>query len=203
MRRWYVHFLRLGLGIDQILTLIDNVDIWHDELYQFERTLENWKKRLEKMMKQTQGDIIAGDDVFLLSDTYGFPLELTQELAAEHGYEIDHAGYDDALRTSRERAQSDAQSTFSRWIDWARHLEGVNPTIFVGYETMSVEDPQIIKQISLDDGRLVMIFDKTPFYAESGGQTGDKGTITLDDGTTKQIVDVKQYNGVFLHFVAS
>lgn len=54
----------------------------------------------------------------------------------------------------------------------------------------------------LDDGRLAMIFDRTPFYAESGGQTGDRGVIELDDGTTKEIIDVKQYNGVYLHFVA-
>lgn len=62
-------------------------------------------------------------------------------------------------------------------------------------------DPRVIKQIMLDDGRLVMIFDKTPFYAESGGQTSDRGLVELDDGTTKEILDVKQYNGVFLHFV--
>ncbi|USN57086.1 MAG: hypothetical protein H6766_01065 [Candidatus Peribacteria bacterium] len=62
-------------------------------------------------------------------------------------------------------------------------------------------DPQVVKQIVLDDGRLVMIFDTTPFYAESGGQTGDRGTLTFDDGSTKTIVDVKKYGGVFLHFV--
>jgi alanyl-tRNA synthetase len=145
--------------------------------------------------------MITGADAFLLSDTYGFPLELTQELALERGYTVDVDGYEQALADAREKAQKDAKSTFSRGVDWAQYLDGVPPTLFVGYDSLDVVDPQIIKQIVLDDGRLVMIFDQTPFYAESGGQTGDRGVITFDDGSTKTITDVKKYGDVFLHFV--
>lgn len=169
---------------------------------QFEKTLERGQKYLEKIIQQASSGVVSGDDAFLLSDTYGFPLELTQELAIEYGYTVDVDGYEDALQAARKKAKENAKDTFSRGVDWAQYLDGIDPTVFVWYEEWDVTDPQIVKQIMLDDGRMVMIFDKTPFYAESGWQTGDRGMVTLDDGSIKMIVDVKQYGGVFLHFVA-
>lgn len=201
IRRSYLHFVRLSVSLDQVLTLVDHQDIWRNELLQFEKTLTRGQKYLEKLLNQSSGDVIAGADAFLLSDTYGFPLELTQELALERGYTVDVDGYEQALADARVKAQQDAKRTFSRGVDWAQYLDGVPPTLFFGYDALDVVDPQIIKQIVLDDGRLVMIFDKTPFYAESGGQTGDRGVIVFDDGSTKTITDVKKYNDVFLHFV--
>ena len=168
---------------------------------QFEKTLERGQKYLEKIIQQASGSIVSGDDAFLFFFFYGFPLELTQELAIEHGYSVDVDGYENALQGARKKAKENAKDTFSRGVDWAQYLDGIDPTVFVWYEEWDVTDPQIMKQIMLDDGRMVMIFDKTPFYAEGGWQTGDRGMITLDDGSIKMIVDVKQYGGVFLHFV--
>lgn len=94
---------------------------------------------------------------------------------------------------------------FAQHIDWASHLEGIPPTQFVGYTTIDLNDVQLLKDIALtgSDGlaRRVLIFDKTPFYATGGGQTGDKGYLELDSGERVWIIDVQKYAGVWLHFV--
>ncbi|PID34546.1 MAG: hypothetical protein CR971_02715, partial [candidate division SR1 bacterium] len=80
--------------------------------------------------------------------------------------------------------------------------QGIEKTEFIGYDKQNLvsEDMKILKDIDIN-GQRVLIFDKTPFYAESGGQNGDSGTLILDNGEKVDIVDVKKYEGIFLHFV--
>jgi alanyl-tRNA synthetase len=89
---------------------------------------------------------------------------------------------------------------FTKGTDRSTYIQGVPPTQFVGREELVLHDPQLLKDFSVEQKR-VLIFDKTPFYAESGGQKADTGTIQLDDGTTVRVLDVQKYEGVFLHFV--
>lgn len=79
-------------------------------------------------------------------------------------------------------------------------MEGIPETKFVGYDSHGSEEPKLLKDFEVNDQR-VLIFDTTPFYAESGGQCGDSGMVELDSGEKLNIVDVKKYEGVFLHFV--
>jgi len=81
---------------------------------------------------------------------------------------------------------------FKKGTDWSKYLEGIQPTQFIGYENLESENSKILKDFDVE-GQRVLIFDKTPFYAESGGQTGDKGKIILDSGETVEIEEVKKY----------
>ncbi|MEI6425989.1 MAG: alanine--tRNA ligase [Candidatus Absconditabacteria bacterium] len=170
-----------------------------EELSQFTKTIANGNKLLQTLIEKANGTL-AGKDVFMLYDTYGFPVELTREIAKENTMLVDEAGFEIAMEEAREKSRQGTKDMFKKGTDWSKYLEGVSATQFVGYEELEIENPKLIKDLNID-GQRVLIFDKTPFYAESGGQTGDKGTITLDDGTTVTIQDVKKYEGVFLHFV--
>jgi alanyl-tRNA synthetase len=101
---------------------------------------------------------------------------------------------------AKQRSKADAKNVFKRWIDWAKYLEGIPPTEFVGYDKLELENPKLLKYFEVEWNK-VYIFDKTPFYAEWWGQTGDKGEIILDDGTVLKVKDVKKVAGVYLHFV--
>ena len=136
----------------------------------------------------------------MLYDTYGFPVELTREIAKENKILVDEAGFEVAMEEAREKSRQGTKDMFKKGTDWSKYLEWVSATQFVGYEQLAIENPKLIKDLDID-GQRVLIFDKTPFYAESWGQTWDKGTITLDDWTTVTIQDVKKYEWVFLHFV--
>jgi alanyl-tRNA synthetase len=104
------------------------------------------------------------------------------------------------MEEAREKSRQGTKDMFKKGTDWSKHLEWVSATQFVGYGELEIENPKLVKDLDID-GQRVLIFDKTPFYAESGGQTGDYGTVTLDDWTTVTIQDVKKYEWVFLHFV--
>ena len=170
-----------------------------EEISQFAKTIANGNKLLQTLIEKANGTL-AGKDVFMLYDTYGFPVELTREIAKEKNILVDEAGFEVAMEEAREKSRQGTKDMFKKWTDWSKYLEGVSATQFVGYEQLAIENPKLIKDLNID-GQRVLIFEKTPFYAESWGQTGDKGTITLDDWTTVNIQDVKKYEWVFLHFV--
>jgi alanyl-tRNA synthetase len=144
--------------------------------------------------------ILTGKDIFMLYDSYGFPVELTKEIAQEKWITIDQEGFEKAMEEAREKSRNSTKDMFKKWTDWSKYLEGIVPTVFVGYNEILFEWSKIIKDFEVE-GQRVVIFDKTPFYAESGGQTWDKGKIILDDWKELTILDVKKYEGVFLHFV--
>jgi len=127
---------------------------------------------------------INGDDAFRLYDTYGFPFDLTEDYASENGLTVDRAGFDTAMEAQRERARAARQETGGMNIQGGPLSELTEKTVFVGYTelTSSAKITAIVHEDSLVDlagagSRVLVLLDRTPFYAESGGQVGDRGVI--------------------------
>ncbi|MCF2151604.1 alanine--tRNA ligase [Desmonostoc muscorum LEGE 12446] len=150
---------------------------------------------------------ISGLDAFTLYDTYGFPLELTQEIAAENGLEVDVEGFNAEMQKQVERAKA-AHETIDLTVQGSldKLAEHIHATEFLGYSqsaaTAKVEAILVegVSQEEAEAGTLVQIvLDKTPFYAESGGQIGDRGYIS-GDGIVIRVEDVKKESDFFVHF---
>lgn len=170
-----------------------------DELSQFQRTITKWLKMLEEIMSKWE-KIIQWKDIFVLYDTYGFPVELTREIATSEWIVIDEGWYKEYLEQAKEKSRQWTKDMFKRWVDWAMYLDWMPKTQFIWYDEISSSDINILKQIEVE-WQKVIIFDKTPFYAESWGQTWDKWVLILEDWTELKIKDVQKYAWVFLHFV--
>lgn len=181
---------------------------------QFLKTLERGEKLLEEIVNklQQQGqNQIAGQDAFKLYDTYGFPLELTQEIAEEQGLTVDVAGFKAAMEVQQTTAQN-AHQTIDLTVQGSldKLAETIQKTEFLGYtELSSLAEIKVI----LVDGEAVesaeagtevqVVLNQTPFYAESGGQLGDKGYLQSGengDGLLVRIDDVKKESDFFVHF---
>ncbi|MEC1374600.1 alanine--tRNA ligase [Heyndrickxia oleronia] len=138
-----------------------------------------------KKAKEEGSDIISGENVFRLYDTYGFPVELTEEYAEEEGLKVDHEGFEKEMENQRERARNARQDVGSMQVQGGVLGDIKVDSKFVGYETLSI---QTKVSVLLKDGEIVdhavagdeiqFILDETPFYAESGGQIADEGTLT-------------------------
>lgn len=178
--------------------------VWLNEISQFEKTIHNGEKILNDFLEETlsQGKkVLAGDKIFMLYDTYGFPLEITKEIATERGVELDLAGYEKALEIAKEKSRQGSKAMFQKTADWSKYLEGLSETEFVGYNDLENNTAKLLKDIETEDGIRFLIFDKTPFYPEMGGQVCDTGVIKLESGEIVQIVNVQKVAGVILHFV--
>lgn len=159
----------------------------------FLETLLSGEKKLNEIMSNTIDKTISGVDAFLLYDTYGFPLELTEEYALEQGYKVDLQGFKNEMEKQKDRARKARTETDSMMGQNEEFLSFVMPSEFVGYETTKTS-ATIIK--IFNEG---LILDKTPFYATSGGQLADQGKI-YNDKIVLNVVDVeKMPNGQFLH----
>ncbi|MBO3462467.1 alanine--tRNA ligase [Aetokthonos hydrillicola Thurmond2011] len=176
----------------------------------FLKTLERGEKLLEDIIQQLQQQgktEIPGESAFTLYDTYGFPLELTQEIAAEQNLTVDQAGFDEEMRRQVERAK-EAHETIDLTVQGSldKLAEHIQSTEFLGY-TQPVTTAKIevlliggVSQEEAEAGSEVQIvLDKTPFYAESGGQIGDRGYFS-GDGVVVSIHDVKKESDFFVHF---
>ncbi len=167
--------------------------ILHEEEH-FQRTLATGLARFEALVDQLQHageSIIPGDEAFRLYDTYGFPLELTEELAREVGLTVDRAGFERALERQRERSRASA----GRFADRQRERAGLyaqfaeRPTEFVGYERLEAEATivgllgitQPLEEAEAGD-QVEIVLDRTPFYGEAGGQVGDTGELRSETG---------------------
>lgn len=148
--------------------------------------------------RKAGNNIIAGVDVFRLYDTYGFPVELTEEYAHDAGLEIDHAGFEKEMELQRERARKARQEVDSMQVQGGDLGEFTETSTFVGYDTLETEatiigifkDGHLVS--SANEGEEVqLILDRTPFYAESGGQIADRGTITAE-GLVIEVLDVQK-----------
>ncbi|MDX1518802.1 MAG: alanine--tRNA ligase, partial [Gammaproteobacteria bacterium] len=167
----------------------------------FAETLQQGLRHLEEAIERGQGKRIAGEDIFRLYDTYGFPVDLTADIARERNLELDMAGFDQAMGEQRERAR--AASKFE--MDAMTFPEVEEVTDFYGYEELTGE--ATVKAI-YTDGRSVnqlrageqggVILDSTPFYAESGGQVGDRGEITAG-GMRFEVHDTKKQARAHIH----
>lgn len=176
----------------------------------FLKTLERGENLLEDIiqeLKQQGKTQISGDSAFTLYDTYGFPLELTQEIAEENNLTVDEAGFDAQMRLQVERAK-EAHETIDLTVQGTldKLAEHIHSTDFLGY-TQPVATAKIevllingVAQEEAETGTEVQIvLDKTPFYAESGGQIGDRGYLS-GDGIVVTIHDVKKESDFFVHF---
>jgi alanyl-tRNA synthetase len=172
---------------------------------QFGRTLERGLALLEDIISNLEDDTINGDDVFKLYDTYGFPADLTADIARERQLRIDQNGFDVAMGLQRERAQQASQFG----TDYNEQLKTDKHTSFKGYtkHEFSSTVVELFKEgeavVELNAGdKGVVILDNTPFYAESGGQVGDTGTLHIDEGTFEVTDTVKVGNAFAHHGVA-
>ncbi|NLI01343.1 MAG: alanine--tRNA ligase [Chthonomonadales bacterium] len=178
----------------------------------FRRTLEGGMQRFYDFVGASgDGKSLSGQDAFTLYDTYGFPLELTQELAAEQGVSVDLDGFSAAMEDRRRQSQAasglDKDVFGSIGAALAEVQRNVPPTEFVGYETLALDDARVVAIIRegdlvehADAGEAVdIVLDRTPFYAESGGQVGDTGQLTTDVGCTGDVHDTVIAAGVRLH----
>ena len=154
----------------------------------FDRTLERGMNMLdEHLAALSKGGTLSGEDVFELHDTYGFPVELTREIAAERGIAIDHAGFEAAMNEQRDRARRDAAS--KRAVVSLAELPA-SKTEFLGYVGLEADGSivAILKNGELaqdvrEDDEAQIILDRTSFYAEKGGQIGDRGVLTVRSAT--------------------
>ena len=161
-------------------------------------------------VKATKSTQMSGDDVFKLHDTYGFPFDLTLEMAREVGLEVDESGFTRLMKEQRDRAKADARAKKSGHTDLSEYkkiADASGATEFVGYTQIETEsrvnailvDGVGTKSATAGDD-VEIILDRTPFYAEGGGQLADGGTITLADGTVVEIDDVQTpVPGVSIH----
>jgi alanyl-tRNA synthetase len=176
----------------------------------FLRTLDRGEKLLEEIIqevKQRGETQISGESAFTLYDTYGFPLELTQEVAEENHLTVDEAGFNAEMQKQVERAKA-AHETIDLTVQGSidKLAEHIQVTEFLGYTqptaTAKVEAILVegVSQEEVEAGTQVqIILDKTPFYAESGGQIGDRGYIS-GDGIVVRVEDVKKESDFFVHF---
>ncbi|MBW8890483.1 MAG: alanine--tRNA ligase [Fibrobacteres bacterium] len=154
----------------------------------FMRTLDQGLDRFAKIAAETKSKnspAIGGAEVFTLYDTYGFPVDLTRVLAEEQGLTIDEAGYTKHMEEQRERARGAAKfdGSFASDEGWTL-LSPTLDTEFIGYETLAAEVSA--RRFREHGDQILVVLDKTPFYAEAGGQVGDSGTLTGKPGPTGQ-----------------
>jgi alanyl-tRNA synthetase len=172
------------------------------EEQRFAETLEQGMKILEACVAKLEGSVIPGETVFQLYDTYGFPVDLTADFAREHHLTVDHAGFEVAMTAQRDRAR--AASSFNADYDQDIKLDG--QTEFTGYSYLNEQAQivglftkgQAVAQLNAGDEGVVVL-DKTPFYAESGGQAGDCGKIVSATGIFTVLDTQKQNGTLFLH----
>lgn len=167
----------------------------------FAETLEQGMKILEEAIGNLSGDTIDGDTVFKLYDTYGFPVDLTADIARERNLKLDEAGFEVAMEAQRERAR--AAGKFG--MDYGNKLEVSGTTEFHGYDLLT-ETSKIVSLFSKgqpvsvieagEEGQIVL--DHTPFYAESGGQVGDTGVL-YNSSATFRVTDTRKQGTTFIH----
>ena len=176
--------------------LISNVI--KEEENAFLRTLDRGIRMLEdNMAKNADTKVVAGTDAFVLYDTYGFPIDLTELIAAEKGYTVDLKGFNVELKKQKERARN---ATANEFGDWMVFKEA--DVEFVGYDVLRIKGVHLLKQRTVKQKNkeyFQLVFDRTPFYAEMGGQVGDTGFIEGEDGERIQILNTVKENNLTIH----
>ncbi|NEX13371.1 MAG: alanine--tRNA ligase [Prosthecochloris sp.] len=149
-------------------------------------------------LKASKEKSISGEDAFRLYDTYGFPLDLTRLMASEEGLGVDEKGFEACMKEQKERARKDRKQKQQITGDegqW-QWFEQKSPTVFLGYETLETE-AQIVG-IRIAGSQMQLVLDQTPFYAESGGQTGDRGRIE-GENYIFDVIDTRKDGDVIVH----
>ena len=166
----------------------------------FAQTLDRGLEIFERVVEQQQAGngkpVIPGEEVFRLYDTYGFPVDLTRLMAEERGFSVDLAGFERLMDEQRAKARAATGQTAVEG-DWIAVSEGPH-SAFVGYDTLSVEAVVRSYKPAGEGHRLLIVLDRTPFYAEGGGQVGDQGTLTSEYARW-QVVDVQKDGDRIVH----
>lgn len=214
LRRALRHGKILGMELPFLYKLVDTVvelygqaypdlvknqakikDVIRKEEERFKVTLDRGYKLLEEFISEKKN--IDGESAFRLYDTFGFPLELTREIAQENGLTVDEEGFKKAMQEQKDRAKAATQKiSVTGDMKYAKIEEQVGSTEFVGYEENSCE-AKILAQIE-GEGYVDIVLDKTPFYAECGGQVGDSGIIESEN-LKAEVLTTFKVNHLFVH----
>ncbi|WP_288622612.1 alanine--tRNA ligase [uncultured Streptococcus sp.] len=230
LRRAVMHGRRLGIKETFLYKLVPTVgkimESYYPEILEkqdfiekivkreeeiFARTIDAGSSMLDELLadlKAAGKDTVEGKDIFKLYDTYGFPVELTEELAEDKGFKIDHAGFEAAMKEQQERARANVVKGSSMGMQ-NETLSSITEESVFSYEdevldsTLSVVIADNERTEAVSEGQALLVFAKTPFYAEMGGQVADHGVIKNDKGDiVARVADVqKAPNGQALHTV--
>lgn len=193
----------MGTAFPELVEEQKNIErVFKQEEQQFEKTLDAGLKILEQAINNTDGSVILGDVVFMLYDTYGFPVDLTADIAREHGLTLDTVGFDKAMAQQKARARSSSQFNVKQ-----QGLATTTTTEFTGYEKLSdtakvveiFKDGQSVTQLLTHEVGFIVL-DRTPFYAESGGQVGDLGTFENKHGAEFLVLDTVKFSAAHAHY---
>ena len=178
-------------------TLIEKV-IREEELA-FLRTLDRGIRLIDSIMEKcADTKVIKGEDAFTLYDTFGFPIDLSELIASEKGYTIDLEGFEVELKKQKDRARNATANEFGDWIEF-HHCDNVE---FLGYDFTEIDGARLTRHRTVKQKNKEMIqlvFDRTPFYGEMGGQVGDTGYIESEDGERIKILDTVKENNLTIH----
>ena len=178
-------------------TLIEKVI--REEEMSFLRTLDRGIKLIESIMeKSSDTKVIKGEDAFTLYDTFGFPIDLSELIASERGFSIDLKGFETELQKQKERARNATANEFGDWVEF-HHCDEVE---FLGYDFTEVEGALLARHRKVKQKNREMIqlvFDRTPFYGEMGGEVGDSGWIESENGERIRILDTVKENNLTIH----
>jgi len=175
-------------------THIKNVLLSEEE--SFNNTLDRGLNHFEKIIGSIDGSNISGKNAFKLYDTYGFPLDLTQLIAREKNLSVDEKGFEDCMNQQKQKSKTAGKfKAQSEQLQWVELTEGEDSK-FLGYNR--TETFSNIIQYAEENNIIYLVLDQTPFYAESGGQVGDQGTITGENISLK-VLDVRKENDSFIH----
>jgi alanyl-tRNA synthetase len=172
-----------------------------DEEQQFARTLENGMSILEKAIQGLDGKVIPGETVFRLYDTYGFPVDLTADVAREHKLTLDMEGFEKAMSAQKDQARAASNFSSVAKLD----ISSNDVTEFSGYEKLEDESKVLAifadterVEIANKDDEVLLLLDNSPFYGESGGQVGDTGYLK-SGGVSFEVLDTQKQGDALLH----
>jgi len=192
----------MGEAYPELISMADEIaSVLKKEEQQFARTLDKGMGVLEAGLAELSGTVLPGELIFQLYDTFGFPTDLTNDVAREKGYSLDMDGYETCMEEQRSRARSASQFG----LDYSDNIRVDGSTQFCGYETLE-NDANILAlyaagepvDSATQDAEVVLVLDKTAFYAESGGQVGDSGYLQTDSGKI-EIIDCRKSGDHHLH----
>ena len=172
----------------------------------FYKTIDSGLGLLNEMMANSKDGILSGEDAFKLQDTFGFPIDLTKEIVAENNMTVDEEKFRTLVEEARMKAKSvKRDGAETDWRNTGVSFKDIAKTEFTGYEENNT-DATILALVSngervdfVESGDAILVLDKTSFYAESGGQAGDKGVITIGESTFEVVNTTKDADGVVLH----